>query len=253
MDGKEAYMLSLQEAREAILRDMDASVEILERLDASGWERATPCEGWTIRDLATHLVDVVMLDADILRKRGTGTPAEPTPVAGADLASELRDARKAYAELLDGVTEESLNDVCTFQAGSGLSLPLNFTLQVSAMEFGTHRNDLERALGAMPRLQADTVRACTALATGLLPFLANGASETPSEGTGYTLRSPGVDASFVYREGAWQPGSEGTRVCTIEADDETLSLFALGRIPASDVRSSDPELASKFKTYFPGP
>jgi uncharacterized protein (TIGR03083 family) len=245
-------MLGLYEAREAILRDLDSFVDTLDRLEPSEWTKPTPCEGWTIRDLAQHVAEVVHIDTDVLRKKGTGTPAGSVTVTTDDLVMEIRTARKAYGAELDGLTDDNLNDICTFQAASGLALPLSFTLQVSAMEFGTHRNDLERAQGASPHLAADTVRACASLAAGLLPFLANGASETPSDGVAYAIRSPNVDVAFVYRDGEWQPGT-GDRTCTIEGDDETVALYALGRIPAADVKSSDAELAAKFKTYFPGP
>lgn len=249
-------MLSLDEAKTAILRDLDATIDLVERFEAADWERPTPCEGWTMRDLTRHVCEVAPMDADLIAGRGSGRPATHFEVPEPDAAS-MREGRKALAESLDGLDESTFDEICTYPTDVNLSLPCRFAMQVSAMEFGVHRYDVERALGRQASLAPDVVRAATSLAQAMLPFLAASSAEKPDRPVTIALRAPGVEVTQTFRDGAWTDAApEDEPTCTITGEPEAITLFAVGRIPSTDPSlrvEGDAALAAKFKAFFPGP
>lgn len=244
-------MLGLEAARQAIVRDLDSMLGRLEALDDGDWQRPTPCDGWTIADMVGHMCGTSRLEAELLAKRGSGEPAAgPQPRTGgpAELLASLREGRDILAAALGELDESSMSELVTYPAGSDLVLPVQFALQVSAIEFGFHRHDLDVALDGTASLEPDALSAAIGLAGGMLPWLARDAAEDAPDGLAFALRSPGVQLTLVRDGGAWTAGeANGGTVCTIEGDDESLALFAMGRRAASHerLRVSDPELASR--------
>lgn len=126
------------------------------------------------------------------------------------------------------------------------------------MEAGTHTDDLAAALGHSGKLAADVVVATKAYVRA---FLTLGASteEIPEPGVTVALRGSSVDLTFVHRDGQWEVADRGGPArpgVTVEADDSTVLLFALGRVPVTDPRlsvSGDRMLATRFKSWLPGP
>ncbi len=65
--------------------------------------------------------------------------------------------------------------------------------------------------------------------------------------------------SFRHRAGQWEapePADRSQAALTVEGDDSSVLLFALGRIGPDDRRltlSGDTTLAGRFKSWLPGP
>lgn len=65
-----------------------------------------------------------------------------------------------------------------------------------------------------------------------------------------------VDVAYTWGDGEWRYEPAGDdAACVIEGDDNTVLLFAFGRIDADDpgLHVSDLEAARRFKTFLPGP
>jgi hypothetical protein len=155
-------------------------------------------------------------------------------------------------------------------AALGATTPLPFglvptpvALQIVALEYGFHRNDIEWALGDFVPLQADIVATLLEVTSGLLPIFAAGSGvaaggTVPESSIGYLLRTTDFSLRVVHRKGSWELADDGAdAACEIVAEDpSSLALFVMGRIPADHPSLhllGDPEPAASFKRYFPGP
>ena len=85
VDGWDAWMRLASDAYRRI-------AEAFADLDASDWDRPTPCEGWTVRDLAGHLVGAMRSAASVRE------------TVSQQLASSRR-AKQTGVELVDALTE----------------------------------------------------------------------------------------------------------------------------------------------------
>jgi uncharacterized protein (TIGR03083 family) len=251
-------MLDLDAARTGILREMAATIDRLERLDADGWARPTRLEGWTVGDLAAHLAWGQALEAEGLRRMlaGAGDPYLPETRTHTDPAATLADLTKQHADLaaqLAAVTGNDLARPCPLPYGP---VPTATFLQVIAMEVGVHGNDLAAALGDGARLPADVVSATAAYLSFAVPLHAMAATEVPGRPLAWRLTGPTVDLRIWWDGERWaataEPGDQPAD-CTVTGDDDALVLFVLGRVPAAALTATDPGLAADLGRYVPGP
>jgi hypothetical protein len=132
------------------------------------------------------------------------------------------------------------------------------------MEAGVHRSDLAAALGHDDHLPDDVADAAWQVAAAFLPTLGSLASEHPQSRCTIRLESPTatMDLAFDGDAGTWTLApSEDAADATNRGGTGELALFALGRRtvttsesdPSSLTVEGDAGLASRFKTYFPGP
>jgi uncharacterized protein (TIGR03083 family) len=107
--------LSKQEITTGLVAEVGAFADLVESLTEE--ELATPsrCEGWTVRDVAAHVVGG-LADALSGNLDGAGTPEytqrqvdERKGRSGPELAEELRNVGKAATELLGAFDDESWN------------------------------------------------------------------------------------------------------------------------------------------------
>ena len=136
-------------------------------------------------------------------------------------------------------------------------------LQIIALEYGFHRNDLESALGREVPLGEDMAGTLLGILPGLLPMLAAGSPVSapgiaPDGPTSFRFLAPGVRLLAAYAGQAWSvvPDAGHDPVsCEVSGDDSAVALFVMGRVGDGypGITVTDPAVAQDFKRYFPGP
>jgi uncharacterized protein (TIGR03083 family) len=254
--------LPLAAVGQAVPREWAAFRSLLSSADDATWSAPTRLAGWTVRDLAVHAVWAASMEADALRRRrtaaaGRGEGMVVEAAAGADeILVALDSACQGLAGEVAHLKEEDLPSIVPLPYGD---LPVGVFSQILAMEAGIHADDLAAAFGRGQGLAADVIVATEAFVRVFLPIVAASAPESPETGVAVALRGPTVDITFVYGDGRWEvpePGQAVPPTVTVEGDDSTVLLFAMGRVPESDPRltaSGQAALAGRIKAWLPGP
>ncbi len=163
----------------------------LEKVTESDWRSSTPCEGWSVGDLVSHVITgsqmAVALAAGATPEELGGTP--PLSLAYGDLAAACRSA---LAEQLDVLSNPELLDKTVHHPIGDIS-----GAQLVAFRFGDltiHAWDLARAIGADEDLDPELVSAT-------FDSLAPRADFLPATGVFGTGRSGEVpdDADLLHR------------------------------------------------------
>jgi uncharacterized protein (TIGR03086 family) len=75
---------------------------VLRSVAPDAWDKPSPCEGWTVRDVAGHAMAVVN---NVAARAGVGTMVDAFEgvgdTAGPDPAATFRDIRKRFFEAID--------------------------------------------------------------------------------------------------------------------------------------------------------
>ena len=128
------------------LRDFTALVR---SLDDAALEVPTRCAGWTVRDVAAHVVGTVV-DVGALNLEGQGTPAvterqarERKGATSAQLADELEAAFPALASLLDSLPADMWEGPSTVDP----AYTLGFGVEAIWYDAYVHADDIRTALG----------------------------------------------------------------------------------------------------------
>ena len=255
-------MIDLETARGAVARETADYLTTLRGLDADGWSAATRCAGWTLRDLAIHLVGVSDAHGTSLDRLRQGEQESPS-IGRPELASAtpqriLGDLEAGTVHLnaaLQALDPDDLAGQCPLPLGL---LPGAVALQIVVFEHGLHANDVRWALGDEAPLAPDVIRAAAGAMGAALPMLARLSPSRPDDGTFYRLRGDTVRLAYVAEGGAWRGAHDDDRTASAEAvgDDSAVMLFAMGRIPVThpSVRiEGDAALLGRFKEFFPGP
>jgi len=108
-------VLDRTEISSGFLAELDNFGELLESLEPSDLDAPTRCEGWTVRDVAGHMVGQV---TDVVNGRldGLGTPEvtqheakERAGRSAAELAEELAEGRAGVAALAEQLDDAAWN------------------------------------------------------------------------------------------------------------------------------------------------
>ena len=251
-------MLDLDQAREAIRREIGTALEELEGLDDDGWSRATSCHGWTVADLVAHLIWGQRLEAQgvdgVLTGRSVAVEVPAVPVAAPPVL--VRDLRAAHHELLAGLDALRTDHLIRPAPMPYGPVPVPLLLQIITMEVGVHHSDLRVAAGGRGELQPDVVRGTAAFLQAFLPVLAGGGAR-PEGPVAYRLE--GRDGNLVLTVGwdgvAWSTNAVTRPTVTFSGADSDLCLFTLGRIGLDDPLEVDGDrvAAGRFKEFLPGP
>lgn len=260
-------MLDLESSRSVILREVDSTIAQLVQASPTDWRRPVRCAGWVVSDLARHVAWGEAVQADGLRRMMDGNTDPPTaPMLAPDrdvgvVLDALREARDSMAGALQMLRTEHLERPCTIPFGT---FPTMVVLQVCVVEAGMHANDLAWAFGSERPLPGDVVEATSAILGPALQLIAAGGGMTntpapvvPDESIAIRLVGPPIDIGLSYRDGTWQSdGVSGVPTCASSGSGSDLTLFSMGRIPATHSSltiAGNTDLAAKFKSYFPGP
>ncbi len=259
--------MTLDELRDATLRDMNAIVDQLEALPKDRWSAPTPCKGWDVRHLAAHLTGTIplmegRLAAIVEQRSGEPQPTSALPELGPEtpldeLVAGLRQRGDAFAGRLASLTEE---DVTTALPGPGgfLAQTADLYLTLAASEFAIHLNDLDVALGNdnAPVTPEGVVAIDTIMGSHLAEF-AGMAENTPATPLSIGLRGSNLKRDLTWNGESWTNTAwlDG-RQALVFGSDEAIARFIFGRITVDHPLlrvEGDADLAGQFKTYVPGP
>lgn len=137
------------EVTTGLLEELERFTTLIESLSPEEWATPSRCAGWTVGDVAAHVV-AGMTDVAALRLEGLGTPevtarqvAERQGRSPAELADELRVTLKATADLLSGFGEEAWG----LQAPGGFDFTLGEGVEALWHDAWLHAEDIRTAVG----------------------------------------------------------------------------------------------------------
>jgi uncharacterized protein (TIGR03083 family) len=260
-------MADLDIRRRGALDDLDALIDTLEKMPADAWEAKVPCEGWTVRDLATHLTGTIPLLegrlAGFIEKRtgetGTASGLEEVPPSTSprEIVTALRVRRQAIARQLERLTDADLADAASEGQGFLAQTP-ELYLDLATFEAAIHRNDLDAALGDVDAPISDHGLAAidAILASNMVNF-ARMMGVPPTSPLSISFTSPSINHTLSWTGSGWSDGPpEGVPSARIAGTDSAVARFICGRIPVDDpllIVDGDIEIARQFKTFVPGP
>jgi uncharacterized protein (TIGR03083 family) len=148
--------------REDLIDAQRALLEVLDRVGADDWQRPSPNDGWSVRDLLVHLTTSESGFVSTLRKMATGeggVPADFDPdrwnagqlrrrseMRVEELRPELESAHVAMLALLDEIEAAALDQRGHMSTGVDGSLEDNFRLVASHKR--DHTGHIRAALAA---------------------------------------------------------------------------------------------------------
>jgi uncharacterized protein (TIGR03083 family) len=141
--------LSHEEIASGLPVELDRFIELIGPLDAGQWATPSRCAGWTVADVAAHVVGS-MTDVVAGRVDGLGSPevttrevAERSGRTPGELADECAEASKQAKDLL------ALFDDSAWEAAAPGGYDGNLAQGVEALWFDTwaHGDDIRAALG----------------------------------------------------------------------------------------------------------
>ena len=126
----------------------------LRQVQPGDWDRPTPCEGWTVRDLVLHMIGgsrmmSALVDGCSSEEAMRIVEGEPVPDDAVAVCTEVGEAQaRAFAQ------PGALDRICHHPSGD---FPGSVMLAFSAADFALHTWDLARAIGADETLSAELV------------------------------------------------------------------------------------------------
>ena len=231
----------------ASLRDQHAELAaLLDGLDGAAWQRPTPCEGWAVRDVVTHLVQTDQMAvgsatgrfAEVLATLTGGLGAAASVDEGADLmvrrdrdvpADALRQRwSTGSAALVEALAALDPSTRVTWVAGE-LSARTLATTRLA--ETWIHAGDVAAALGtSLPA--TDRLQLIARLAWRTLPYAFARAGRELAGPVAFDLVGPSG--------AAWRFVPDESPVTTIRGDAaELCAVAARRRAPAETGLSGD--------------
>src|SRR5437763_2974908 len=133
--------------RDDLVQAQQALLDVLDRVGADDWSRASPNEGWTVRDLLTHLATAEAGFVPTLRRMAAGeggVPADFDPnrwnagqlrrrgeIPPDQLRSELESAHTDMLALLETLDDQGLDQRGHLSSGAAGANEDNFRLVAS--------------------------------------------------------------------------------------------------------------------------
>lgn len=259
------------EGKDTILRVVrDEAERFFALAEAPGaWERTTPCDGWSTRDIVGHIVDTTEGYFESFANARSGT--EPPPphglpamsalanegavrfrdVSQADLVERLRTDFAKMMEILEPLSPEDWTGMIVTHAYMG-PVPAFFYAAGQLMDYGVHSWDIRQGSGQSHGLSGDA-------ADLLVPFMfeiwrgtvsAHLVTDPIEIGVRVSGRNAGDYKITVSSDGlAYEPGDVEKLPAYIEFDAGSMVLTAFGRSNAGTVRG-DFELAERYLNLF---
>ncbi|GAB3664997.1 TIGR03086 family metal-binding protein [Actinocorallia lasiicapitis] len=119
-------------------RALDLFEAVVAGVPADGWDSASPCAGWTARDVIGHVIEGQREIIALARQEAPPAPVEePAKLAG---THPMRSWREARTDCAAALTEQALARDIPF-GGFG-ELPLHVLLDTYVLELLVHAWDL---------------------------------------------------------------------------------------------------------------
>lgn len=146
-------VLSRQIVSEGLLDELDRFGGLVGGLSDAQWGMSTRCEGWSVADVAAHLIGT-MADIAAGRLDGLGTPDvtqrevdERKGRTQAELAGECKETRDAAAALLPAFDDAAWNG----PAPGGYDGSLGEAVEALWFDAYVHADDIRSAIGEPTR------------------------------------------------------------------------------------------------------
>jgi uncharacterized protein (TIGR03083 family) len=91
---------------------LDSLVNLLSGLSADEWARPTACEGWSVKDVALHLLSVEV--GNLSRKRDLFSPPDKPIQNQTDLAALVNDLNATWVQATQRLSPRLLRDLLQF-------------------------------------------------------------------------------------------------------------------------------------------
>ena len=147
----------MEDVRDLHNRSIAGFTKAVAEIGDDAWARATPCDGWSVRDLVNHVVAEELWTAPLLEGRtivevgdrydGDVLGLDPVKAAGQAGEAAVRAAERVD---LDATVHLSFGDV-----------PARFYLEQLFADHVVHVWDLSAATGGAYPMEADLVDECT--------------------------------------------------------------------------------------------
>jgi uncharacterized protein (TIGR03086 family) len=133
-------------------RGLDFFTSIVTQLSDDGWERLTPCAGWTARDLVGHLATSVGVAVSAMQGRPPTWPgvARPGDLVRGDPAGFWRDTVAQAREVLRGADLDR-------EMETPLGRTVADDLAIPVIDLYVHAWDLGVAAGIAVEIPADVI------------------------------------------------------------------------------------------------
>lgn len=152
--------LSRSVAVPGMIAEYEAFTGLIEDLAAGQWAAPTRCEGWTVADVAAHVVGQ-LTDVVNFRLEGLGTPEATARQVGerrgrtpGELAQELRAGAKLGTDLAAGFDDAAWGA----PAPGGVAGTLGFGIEALWYDTYVHADDIRHAL-QLPSVPGDGLKA----------------------------------------------------------------------------------------------
>jgi uncharacterized protein (TIGR03086 family) len=164
--GGSAGQLAVSQLAEAL----DATGQLIATVPEASWTDPTPCPGWTVRDLVSHLVTG---NAGFAVEFGSAyqPPDSQALAAAADLPHAYRDSAAALLEAIG--QPGALDQIVTVPFGT---VPGIVALHLRITEVLVHGWDLARATGQLVTFSEDVAEQELAFSRGKLSDIPPGRS-----------------------------------------------------------------------------
>ncbi|MBC9727695.1 maleylpyruvate isomerase family mycothiol-dependent enzyme [Streptomyces sp. TRM68367] len=265
---------TLQPYADAWTHSIEAISELVTSLEEADWNRRTPCPGWSVRDVVSH---VIGLDCEML---GDPRPIHTLPRDLFHVTNDHQrymemqvDVRRHHtapemtAELEYTVIRRNrqlrgeTRDPGTKVRGSlGAELPLEESMRRHAFDVWVHEQDLRAALGRPGNLDSPGAHVAREVLLGELPRVVADLSKAPRSsavvfdvhGPVEFLRTVRVD---IQGRGTVETAPALGPAATLTLDWETYVRMACGRVTPEAVADrvkteGDPELAAAILRNF---
>ena len=147
-----------------------ASVDVVARVAVGDLDRPTPCAGWTLGDLLTHMT--VQHNGFAAAARGEGADLavwDPAGVAAAVAADPVSAYAAAASDLLDAFSADGVLDApfAMPEFGPDAVVPGAMAIGFHFVDYVVHGWDVARSVEAPFELPADVVAAALPVALGV--------------------------------------------------------------------------------------
>ncbi|MBU9766204.1 maleylpyruvate isomerase family mycothiol-dependent enzyme [Mycobacterium sp. TNTM28] len=221
--------MTLSDLLATAARDALAFADLLECLAPAQRQAPTPCAGWTIDDLATHVAVVCFRDAEAFHRARIQTSTPPGELTLVN--PDLPDAIRLGVAHLRAAFDQAPDRWPVIPTPFG-EFPVAAALRSLILEFGVHLDDLKIARGdRRPTLSPATVDALFGF--GEL-FLLRQAQPVESRPVTLRLTAPSKSMAITWTGTHWVAGA-GADEHRVEGSDDTIARLMLRRVAADDL------------------
>ena len=241
-------------------QEMTAVADLCQGLTDDQWAAQTPCPGWSVADVAAHLIDIENLIGGMPRPdhqpdwsalpHAAGPVGQLTEV-GVDarrgspretVIDELREAIAHRRAQLDALPADA-----TVMGPMGKPMPLEQLLRMRTFDAWVHEQDIRTAIGDDGGWNSDAAGIAFVQIIDALPYIWARKAKAP---VGSTLAVTVIGAGFEHDVFATvTEDGKGVRIDPRPAVDVQLSLTwaALVQLACGRVAAGDPSLVGRVE------